>query len=537
MRVNKYILSLRIIFLVTIATGVVLTSCEMFQLEPEIDPNVSFTEEEDLLISAYIAENDSLSELDTILKITGLDDIFSVYGNYTFFAPDNNAFNEFYAKEGKSSHSDFSLDELEELVMYHVLLKRVPSEEFKIGIVDAICMNGDQLVVEVTEENNRAFVNKSAEIILKDLELPNGYLHRIDKVIDPLDFTVFGWLKRNKNAYSILVEALELTQVEKELNELVTTSDLGNIVDRTYSFFAIPDSVFAKEGINSFDDFANLVSPDDSNYSSESNYMKLYLRNLCITNEVSISDFPEENTHYPNLAGMITQVGYLSGTAEIVINKTDSIPDGLGLNETNSNNICKNGIIHNLSSVFQVALSFKPAYRYFSFCDYPGIPYDDRVIVGGNYHQDVEPTQFYPSNTSLDPDQIDGITWEPYPDLVRIDNHLFNDNIPELVLRFENHPTGKLDVTWDLPTIVPGKYNIYLHIKFGPNRSTIQTSLDGEDIGLPIDMSFGQYKYYGKSDGWLVTQYEIKEAKDHKLRIRAVAPGQAYFGGISFDPI
>ncbi len=61
-----------------------------------------FFEEEELLISAYLEEHaDVFSSLIKVLEITELKSTLNAYGHYTFFAPDDDAFNKFRRTKGK----------------------------------------------------------------------------------------------------------------------------------------------------------------------------------------------------------------------------------------------------------------------------------------------------------------------------------------------------------------------------------------------------------------------------------------------------
>ena len=66
-----------------------ITSCR------EEEPLEVFFEEDELLISAYLDKHaDTYSTMIRVLEITGLKSTLNAYGHYTFFAPDNAAFED-----------------------------------------------------------------------------------------------------------------------------------------------------------------------------------------------------------------------------------------------------------------------------------------------------------------------------------------------------------------------------------------------------------------------------------------------------------
>ncbi|KPL08950.1 MAG: hypothetical protein AMS26_23520, partial [Bacteroides sp. SM23_62] len=71
-------------------TSIMLCGCR------EEEPLEVFFEEEELLISAYLEEHvDKYSSLIRVLEIAELKTTLNAYGHYTFFAPDNDAFQKF----------------------------------------------------------------------------------------------------------------------------------------------------------------------------------------------------------------------------------------------------------------------------------------------------------------------------------------------------------------------------------------------------------------------------------------------------------
>ncbi|MCK5465550.1 MAG: fasciclin domain-containing protein, partial [Bacteroidales bacterium] len=102
--------------LMTVAAVMILTGCR------EEESPVVFFQEDELLISSYLDEHvDDYSSLIRILEITDLRSTLNAYGQYTFFAPDDDAFDEFCSRSGKNSVEEFERDYLASLVRYHLI--------------------------------------------------------------------------------------------------------------------------------------------------------------------------------------------------------------------------------------------------------------------------------------------------------------------------------------------------------------------------------------------------------------------------------
>ena len=100
----------------TLMLNLLFTFCKKERLD-EV-----FFEEDELLISAYLEEHkETYSTLLRVLDITGLKSTLGAYGHYTFFAPDNTAFDAFISNQGMASIEDFDVTYRSTLVKYQLL--------------------------------------------------------------------------------------------------------------------------------------------------------------------------------------------------------------------------------------------------------------------------------------------------------------------------------------------------------------------------------------------------------------------------------
>lgn len=541
--------------------------CFSCELSTDQDAEVTYYEEYNLSITQYIESNpERFSILYEILDTTGLNHLFRTYGDYTFLAPVNSAFEAYFAEKGKSL-KDFTKDELTQLIKYHVFSTRILAGSFNSGIVESKTLSFDYMVSGVTSDGSDIILNKKARITDQDIILPNGILHVIDQVLEKPEATIYDWLKENKADYGIFLEAIEKTG----LNETFNKNDSGS--KDFYTCFVTPDSKYKESNVNSFSDLATMISPDDDNYTNSDNKLRSFIGSHFIMAVLSISDAKEDQMFYGSFGGATTKFGLKPNSAEVVLNyHTSDFPDGLNIDEFNSNNLVSNGIIHLMDTMFLVTKSFERTWRYFVFVDVPGIPYDSLFDYGvylwdelGIYAKETEQgnnapkgsenwligqeAQYWPRRASgimhLPFEKTNG--WltlnAPYSGYITTDHHRNNEhnNKQDYLygmtqpMFFTNEKCDDLlDITRKFPYIIPGKYMLVNHTKAGPERPVIKHEFDGKPIGGMINLSTAGLNFMALELGVV----EIKEGEtEHFLRIQEVTPGKAFFVAISFVPV
>ncbi len=127
------------------------------------------------------------------LQRTGLDDVLSGAGDFTVFAPTDDAF----AASGIDLVNVSDTD-LTNLLRYHVLGATVASTDLGEGDNFASTLgnygpNGSALTVLVNRSGAAVKVNDAADVVVADVNATNGVIHAIDQVLAPqtiVDFTV-----------------------------------------------------------------------------------------------------------------------------------------------------------------------------------------------------------------------------------------------------------------------------------------------------------------------------------------------------------
>lgn len=199
--------------LLVMLTGVIsFTACD----SDDVGDNLyTFT---DQMMGQYLADdlNDSVySEFARLLDTTKVMGLLNAYGQYTCFAPTNQAMKAYYQAKGKNSLKDFTLDSLKTIAYDHIINGSVIMYvSFAEGRLSDLSMSDRYLSINF--ESTNAFVNKSSKILLKDILVHNGVVHRINKVLDPTREGVVDVIAKD-STFGLFYDALVLTGMADSL--------------------------------------------------------------------------------------------------------------------------------------------------------------------------------------------------------------------------------------------------------------------------------------------------------------------------------
>ncbi|MFN8205910.1 MAG: hypothetical protein U0T82_00680 [Bacteroidales bacterium] len=109
---------------------------------------------------------------------------------------------------------------------------------------------GDYLVTEFADQD--IIISKESLVIDRDVNLANGYIHVIDKVIEPVTRDVYAVIA-SKLSYSIFAEGLRRTGIKDTLQ--IVSFAFGTKTARTrFTVLAVPDTIFNRYGIHNADE-------------------------------------------------------------------------------------------------------------------------------------------------------------------------------------------------------------------------------------------------------------------------------------------
>ncbi len=184
----------------------------------------------DQMAGQYLKDKDNaqFSEFARLLDTTKVIGLLNSYGQFTVFAPTNEALKEFYTLKGKKGMSDFSLDTLKIIAYDHIINgTMVPYINFINGRLSEMSMSNRYFTISF-DNKTETFVNRTSKIFRKDIMVHNGVIHAINKVLDPSREGVVEAISARPE-YSLFYEALIATRMADSL--LLDKDDSYNAAD------------------------------------------------------------------------------------------------------------------------------------------------------------------------------------------------------------------------------------------------------------------------------------------------------------------
>jgi len=322
--------------------------------------NVKSTEQ---VISDYIASNsDKYGEFGKLLESVGLNSQLSVRGPFTLFLPTDAAMLEYY-KDHNTSFDQMSQEEKLTLVYNHLIPNEIQSGDILLGALRDTNALGDYLVTEF--QGADIIINKQSKIIKRDIQTANGYIHLIDKVIDPVTISIYDKIASDPS-YTLFTEGLKRTGIKDTLQ--LTKFLYGKRNARTrFTLLAVPDSIYNRYGVMNINDLiARYTSAPDSVTFLENGFYR-YMEYHCLGGTYYLSDFSTGTKLYPILSSD-NNVSITIDT-DYKLNQDTKTKQYTGINVEYSNIPAKNGAIHSIKDLLPV-IQPEPSLFIFDTTDY-----------------------------------------------------------------------------------------------------------------------------------------------------------------------
>lgn len=246
-------------------------------------------------IASFLEENEEIfSSFIEILNRGGRLNLMKAYGQYTCFAPTNDAITRYLFEQDSIYRTTLNSEnpvwtgvtstELSELsdsmckviAQTHLIPHVYLTTDMEGDIIPTMNMNDRFLSLDVTNDANNhsvLLINGTGEIIAKDEEVENGVVHTISSVLNPSANTVPAQIAAHEY-FKIISEAIDKTgyadQLQLYKDESYTDGDkkapgiyktsalCPYPANRYYGFTAFleTDQVFNEAGIYTFEDLA-----------------------------------------------------------------------------------------------------------------------------------------------------------------------------------------------------------------------------------------------------------------------------------------
>ena len=128
-------------------------------------------------------ETGKFTKLNETLTKSGLDKNLEGDGPFTIFAPLDDAFAAISAQTYYGLLREENKEKLINILGRHVFSKKINSSEIN-GEIKIKAINGEEITIK--KVNGIVYINE-AEVVTADIEAPNGMIHFINRVLQPLN--------------------------------------------------------------------------------------------------------------------------------------------------------------------------------------------------------------------------------------------------------------------------------------------------------------------------------------------------------------
>lgn len=191
-------------------------------------------------ITDYVENRESLSMFKELLGRTSEPNMLSLldaYGQYTCFAPHNDAVRAYLEERGLTEVSQLRIGECDTIARNHIINVAYPTTDMPEDVLSQPNMN--DRYVQISIDSGNIYVDINAAIVVRDEEVENGVVHILDKVLQQSNAMFVDLLKQDSRI-SLFYKALLLTgfdkqlmgYMDKEFEKLVRPDGLAGFNDR-----------------------------------------------------------------------------------------------------------------------------------------------------------------------------------------------------------------------------------------------------------------------------------------------------------------
>lgn len=202
----------KIVWAVALSTIIMTPSC----LD---EPEDIRTVQEEMMGEFLEKRPEQFSEFARLLDTTDVLGLVNAYGDYTLFAPTNEAMKTYYQEKGMTSLADFEVDSLRKIAYDHLIKGyEVPTDEFLDGLLPFLTMSDRYVSTTSKTEANALvyYVNDNSRIISRNNEVNNGIVHVVDRVLDPSTLNIIQAVAKDER-FTLFMSALLETGLSSKL--------------------------------------------------------------------------------------------------------------------------------------------------------------------------------------------------------------------------------------------------------------------------------------------------------------------------------
>lgn len=443
--------------------------------------------DESVNITDYLKQNDDYSMFLEMLEITNYASFMNTYGTYTLFLPTNDAVKKYLSDIGAASLKDVPLADLKEIVKLHILDQEVATTSFTDGKITTPSQQGQFLITGATNVGgvSSITVNKIAKIISSNVEVGNGVIHVVDKVLRVADKTLAKTIEADSNL-SLFTEALKATGWYDKLNQPLVAGSVAGSTATTLvghlSVLAQTNDVFKAAGINNLDDLKAKYSHlhDPLNPADSLNLFVSYriLPKLQYLADLAVN--PSLETKAP-----LEVISVKLKTGNLLLNEetfNGILEPGIPVNRAGSDVTTSNGVVHTVDANFFIKKRV-PAPVYFDLGEQPEFRQLSAVFR--------KPGQ----SATLAKSLFSEVTWDGSDALTYIcstkGNASYQDRAwhSDVIEIFRFRTGNTQNIAFKTPVIIKGRYKVWVSYRWKSTKNpTVRAYFNG--IALPRLINF-----------------------------------------------
>lgn len=509
--------------------------------------------DETLNITDYLRDTEEYSMFLEVLELTNYASFMNTYGTYTLFLPTNDAVKAYLNDVGASSLKDVPVADLQNIVKLHILNQKINTTSFTDGKIATPSLYGQFLVTGATNKNGASSttVNKTASILKSNVEVGNGVIHVIDKVLRVADKTLAQTIEQDASL-SLFTEALKITGWYDVLNKPIdyTTND----IDSYLTVLAQNNDAFKAAGINNIEElkakYSHLHEPLNPKDSLNLFVSYRILPKLQYLADVAITPALVTKAPLEVISAKLDKDVILLN--EEVFNGV--LEKGVAIVRDKSDVTASNGVLHFAAANFAIKKRL-PAPVYFDFCDQD----EFRQLTSVFRIPGAAP------KTSLAKALFKDVTWEDndpityFKDVAKGGTVGFGWHGDCLeIYRFRSGNCQ--NITFNTPVIIKGKYKLWISYRGQDSKvGLVKVFVDGVEMSRQINMLENGNKFSSiearvlESQGYkrhvyphttkmncrLVGTVDITTTGRHKLTLQSQSSftNPAWFDVAEFRPI
>lgn len=462
-------------------------------------------------ITSYCTDRDEFSIFRQLIEDTQNSSLLASYGHYTCFLPGDEAFKKYF-KEKNISYSELTYQEKRTIIFNHIVkgenkIQRFYSGKFEDGALPIPNMNNRFISISFAEysKGSQTILVNGTPILHKDIEIHNAVIHEVGGVIELSNEYLLGVLKENEN-FQLFSEALELTHLADSVLDVYDYSYIrpfDNLIaidrktfyypdEKKYGFtiFAETDKTFKNAGIETLEqlieyaskyygtaaknDFPNRKNPLNQFVSYHLLNRQMATNAFLYSGKATAPNAEDKKYEYYETMLQYRLVEIKSG------NKINTQKNGtfVSLDEYNSNLNGINGYVHGLNEILVYDEE-----RMENDVLNKRIRFDCYAIPPQMTNNNIR-WQTLHKNYTVTPDYCGDYFKFSNETVLQLfaDEYWHNHQADEMLM------AGWYDFTLRMLPVPPGTYEIRLGYNAEDWRGVAQLFLDGEIVGIPVDL-------------------------------------------------